>query len=131
MKAKFISEIPSKYFIRRWQKVVIRSQELEKTYFFGGDIGGSHGMIEDAYRVVADSINMIAHDPDSMTLFLLWQKEIRNKIEANLPNKDSRTKDELIASMIGISKVDETPRMSSLKVVEPVENDFKEEERYL
>ncbi|KAL4573725.1 hypothetical protein LXL04_020541 [Taraxacum kok-saghyz] len=106
MKAKFISEIPSKYFIRRWQKGVIRSQELEKTYSFGGDIGGCQGMIEDAYRVVADSVNMIAHDPDSMTLFLQWQKEIRNKIEANPPNKDSRTKDELIASMIGISKVD-------------------------
>ncbi|KAL4590127.1 hypothetical protein LXL04_003047 [Taraxacum kok-saghyz] len=106
MKAKFISEIPSKYFIRRWQKGVICSQELEKTYSFGGDIGGCQGMIEDAYRVVADSVNMIAHDPDSMTLFLQWQKEIRNKIEANPPNKDSRTKDELIASMIGIYKVD-------------------------
>ncbi|KAL4582388.1 hypothetical protein LXL04_006935 [Taraxacum kok-saghyz] len=106
MEAKFISEIPSKYFIRRWQKGVIRSQELEKTYSFGGDIGECQGMIEDAYRVVADSLNMIAHDPDSMTLFLQWQKEIRNKIEANPPNKDSRTKDELITSMIGSSKVD-------------------------
>ncbi|KAL4557142.1 hypothetical protein LXL04_035314 [Taraxacum kok-saghyz] len=51
MKAKFISEIPSKYFIRRWQKGVIRSQELEKTYSFGGDIGGCQDLTKTANKI--------------------------------------------------------------------------------
>lgn len=106
MKSKFRSEIPAKYFLKRWQKGVIRSHELEKCYFIGEDVGCCNALVQDAYRVIADSINMIAHDPDSILKFTEWQKELRLKIEQNPPKKDTRTKDDSISSMLGIKKVD-------------------------
>lgn len=55
-------------------------------------------MIQDAYSIITDCINVIGHDVEAMAQFLQWKKEIRTK--------DNHTKKQKLDSMIGVSKLD-------------------------
>nr|KAJ0225554.1 hypothetical protein LSAT_V11C100036720 [Lactuca sativa] len=105
MKSNFVKNIPSKYMLRRWQKIIIRPDELIKTHGIVDNIRGCERMIQDAYSIVRECINVIRHDVEAMTQFLQWKKEILTKVESNPPKKYNRTKNQKLDSMIGVSKL--------------------------
>lgn len=85
MKSNFVKNIPSKYMLRRWQKSIIIPKDLIKSHGIAVNISGCERMIQDAYSIVTECINIIGHDAEAMTQFLQWQKEILTKVESNPP----------------------------------------------
>lgn len=86
MKSNFVRNIPSKYMLRRWQKNIIRHEELLKSHCncIADNISGCERVIQDAYSIITDCINVIGHDAEAMAQFLQWQKEIRTKVEQKI-----------------------------------------------
>ncbi|XP_023730878.3 protein FAR1-RELATED SEQUENCE 6-like [Lactuca sativa] len=85
MRSNFVKSIPSKNMLRRWKESIIRPNELIKSHGIADNISGCERMIQDAYSIVTECINIIGHDAEAMTQFLQWQKEILTKVESNPP----------------------------------------------
>lgn len=107
MKKSFMKHIPTKYLIRRWKKDIIHPEELQKNISIGDSSGGCNNLIQESYSLLADCINMVGHDAQAMAQLIEWQKEMKSKIQANPPDKDSRSKRERLAAAIGVSIPDE------------------------
>lgn len=104
LRSRFIDKIPFKYLLRRWQKNIIHAEELKRTYSIGDSSSGCEKIVQDIYSILGDCVSLTSHDPQSIEDLLLEMKNIRNKILANPPNKDSRSKSEHFDSLFGVSK---------------------------
>nr|KAJ0211658.1 hypothetical protein LSAT_V11C400213900 [Lactuca sativa] len=67
-------------------KNIIRHEELLKSHCncIADNISGCERVIQDAYSIITDCINVIGHDAEAMAQFLQWQKEIRTKVEQKI-----------------------------------------------
>jgi len=99
----FIKSIPDKYLLRRWQRNIIRPEELKKKYSLIERGVGCGKDVQDLYAVMAECVGLVAHDPQAMSEYLEWMKEKRNILKTKHQMQDVGTTKELVESFVGVS----------------------------
>ena len=104
LRNRFIEEIPEKYFLRRWQKGIIKPEDLRKTYATGGSGTDHQKKVYGLYAILAECVGLTSHNHEAVEDLEVQLKAIRDKILLNSPEKDTRSKNEILESFLGFKK---------------------------
>ena len=104
LRNRFIEEIPEKYLLRRWQKGIIKPEDLRKTYASGGSGTDLQKKVYGLYAILAECVGLTSHNHEAVEYLEGQLKAVRDKILLNPPEKDTRSKNEILESFLGFKK---------------------------
>nr|XP_043620083.1 protein FAR-RED ELONGATED HYPOCOTYL 3-like [Erigeron canadensis] len=114
-----VEEIPAQYIMRRWTKGIIPLDLRSRRNRFNNANMGTQKLVTDVTSVVEDCLHLLVNDEKKLTEFLEKMKDLKKKVEDEMPKQPSKKKDDVIEKMMGVSKPDtnriKNPPVSSYK----------------
>nr|XP_043630198.1 protein FAR1-RELATED SEQUENCE 6-like [Erigeron canadensis] len=114
-----VEEIPAQYIMRRWTKGIIQPDLRSRRNRFKNANMGTQKLVTDVTSVVEDCLHLLVNDEKKLTEFLEKMKDLKKKVEDEIPKQPSKKKNDVIEKMTGVPKPDtnriKNPPVSSYK----------------
>nr|XP_043635986.1 protein FAR1-RELATED SEQUENCE 6-like [Erigeron canadensis] len=114
-----VEEIPAQYIMRRWTKGIIPPDLRSRRNRFNNANMGTQKLVTDVTSLVEDCLHLLVNDEKKLTEFLEKMKDLKKKVEDEIPKQPSKKKNDVIEKMTGVPKPNtnriKNPPVSSYK----------------